>query len=236
MQHLKTEPRHATTLPRYQHVWMLLSFSCTALLSQILARYISACFNQFPFSLLCMLFCLLNRSTTRLPLWRMMTSYFTRRECESQCNATVTLTLRQQEQLAKYCLFLHVADIPYCIFTTTLSWCAGTASSTRWMPLDRYARSRARVRWRTSTRASSTPWHSTSSVRTNASVTPSAKSEWAPRRLPVVFRTRCSSSVFIMCFQWVVVTADLPLLVAWILTPTPLKYKPTGVCGKVLPA
>lgn len=81
----------------------------------MLPRYISTCFNQFPFSFLCMLFCLLNRSTTRLPLWRMMTSYFTRRECESQCNATVTLTLRQQEQLAKYCLCLHVADIPDCI-------------------------------------------------------------------------------------------------------------------------
>lgn len=66
--------------------------------------------------------------------------------------------------------------------------------------------------------------HPISKVRVSASS--------SSRRLPVVFRTHSSSSVFTMCFQWVVVTTYQPLLVAWILTPTPLKYKPT----RLLPA
>lgn len=37
------------------------------------------CTNNFPF--LCAL-CIVNRSTTHLPLWLQMTSYFTRRECK----------------------------------------------------------------------------------------------------------------------------------------------------------
>lgn len=56
---------------------------------------------------------------------------------------------------------------------------AATASSTHWTPLALCGRSRARGRWPTWTRASSTLWRSTSSAPTNASVIPSAKSGWA---------------------------------------------------------
>lgn len=159
---------------------------------------LSLCPNKFPF--LCV-FCVLTRSITHLPLWLQMTSYFTRRECKSpgthslsllvitaqilihpmRCHFKIkTLWHEVIQKSMQKCVLLYPHPALLCLITY-YSLCVYTviASSTRWTLLARYVRSWAKDRWPTWTKASSTPWHSTSSVPTNASVTPSAKSGWA---------------------------------------------------------
>lgn len=87
-----------------------------------------------------------------------------------------------------YALIIIISDhISSMCFTMCVFVCAATASSTRWTPLAHCVRSRARGRWPTWTKASSTLWHSTSSVPTNAFATPSAKSGLACYFLHFIF-------------------------------------------------
>lgn len=136
-------------------------------------------------------FFFINRSTTRLPPYLQMTSCFIRRECKSlepTCYYTwygVNIFMHSILQQTFVVLWVVVPHILLCcVFfqshvAVDVFACAATVSSTRWTPLARCVRSRARARWPTWTKASSTPWRSTSSAPTSASVTPSVKCGWA---------------------------------------------------------
>lgn len=128
------------------------------------------------FATLCnQLFCILCRSTTHLPLWLRMTSYFTRSECESltvQWHSTARFTLTICSYLvAANSLTATVTGQPFCCFCPVIF-------ATRWTPPDRCVRSRMRGRWPTWTKASSTLWRSTNWAPTTVFVTPSVKFGW----------------------------------------------------------